>query len=647
MNNTYRLLIGSIGDDIHSVGMALLTLALRESGMAVRNLGIGNTLDDFFHLADDYDAVLISCNNGHADLYLEDFPQLLQRYRLGNDEPKLWYLGGNLSVKEANDTIVRKYRSRGFDYVAAKPVGWQHVLDNLKKDFYEKGITPRRIDRLAFDEMPAIGDLHEVTDEPMSDQEFATTRQQVLSSWPTGSQVLDADIKGNHTKPSQNLHHITAARLNAKTYAPLLQPRTGVAHIADEIEILKLLEANGMNVSSIQLDAASRKNMYAKAEEGVRRSEPGGISFLNGYPVEVHGVPGVKQILASITTPFQIRAGSPDHRLVHEIALAGGASSLEGGFICYLYPYDKRTSPTTNLRYWKYVDKLSGMYQSTYGITINREYFGPLTTSLIEPSIPICINIVQAVLSAKSGVRCISVGLAEQGNRVQDIAAIQTINRMTRRYLAKYGFTQCTVSTVYHHYMAAFPADPQKAEQLILNSSTTGALAKATRFMIKTPVESYKIPTRFDNAAALRLTQDGVARASDIQVDQAGVQRECRLLESEVTSIMTAIETLGNGSLARGAIRAFQEGILDIPFSPSRYNRNRLITARDCDGAIRFVNPELLPFDVETTDFHLERMHRRMVGERLNKTSEIIDRDLTRIWKGEYVRWPLDGCYVA
>jgi methylaspartate mutase epsilon subunit len=110
---------------------------------------------------------------------------------------------------------------------------------------------------------------------------------------------------------------------------------------------------------------------------------------------------------------------------------------------------------------------------------------------------------------------------------------------------------------------------------------------------------------------------------------------------------MTAIESLGNGSVARGAIRAFQKGILDIPFSPSRYNRNQLITARDCDGAIRFVNPEVLPFDEPTREYHLDRMHRRMVQERLTKTSEIIDRDLTRIWKGDYVGWPLDGRYVS
>ena len=47
-------------------------------------------------------------------------------------------------------------------------------------------------------------------------------------------------------------------------------------------------------------------------------------------------------------------------------------------------------------------------------------------------------------LSAKSGVKCISVGLAEQGNRSQDIAAIRILLKMTKYYLKKYGLGDYT-----------------------------------------------------------------------------------------------------------------------------------------------------------------------------------------------------------
>ena len=648
MIEAFRLLIGSVGDDSHSVGTSLLEIAFREAGFLVQNIGIMNVLEDFFQRAADVDAVFISCMNGHIDLYLKDFPMKLKKFNEKNTEPRVWYLGGNLSVQEPDENLIKKYRKRGFDFVSPKPVSCDVVMERLMKDFYDKGIKKRRVHGLLPDETIHISSLDIIDDTPMSGQVFFAEREQVLESWPTGQEVRDAEgegVKKNHAPAFKSMHNLILQQ-RGNGNRPLVQPRTGVAHTCDEIDILTHLRQNGLEVSSIQLDAASRKKMYRSAQEGVLRSEEGKKSFLNGYPVPIHGVKGVEKIVDTIDNPFQIRAGSPDHRLVYEIGLAGGASSLEGGFICYLFPYDKNTSPVESLSYWKYVDKLSEWYYKKYDIIINREYFGPLTCCLIEPMIPICINIVQAVLSAKSGVKCISVGLAEQGNRSQDIAGLNVLDKMTRNYLGKYGFSDCTVSTVFHQYMGAFPNDIGKARDLILNSSITGALAGASRIMTKTPVESIHIPSKEDNAEGLRLTHTGLRMAMDEKINHTVVNREMVLLEREVTAIMTAIEELGRGSVARGAMRAFEEGILDIPFSPSRYNKKRLITAKDCDGAVRFVNPELLPFADDIVDFHKEKIHQRMTRDRTGKVYKILDRDLTRIWKNDYIRWPLDEHYV-
>ena len=646
MSESYRLLVGSLGDDSHSVGMRLIAIAFREAGFFVKELGILNALDDFLAGAGDFDAVFISCMNGHVDMYLQDFPARFHAFRLGDRRPRVWFLGGNLSVKDSDETVVRTYLRMGFDFVAPKPVSLETIRQNLLKHFEKKGMKKRHVGDQHADEGPGRYAVDGVDDEPLSDERFLALRREVLGAWPTGEQVVTADIRGNHADPSKNFHN-AIVRNQEESTRPLVQPRTGVAHTADEIGILRYLRGHGLDMSSIQLDAASRKKMFAKAAEGVERSDIGRNSFLNGYPIPVHGVRGVEEILKAIDTPFQIRAGSPDHRFVYEIGLAGGTTSLEGGFICYLFPYDKHTSPIECLEYWKYVDKLTEWYHRQYGVIINREYFGPLTCGLIEPCIPIAINIVQAVLSAKSGVRCVSVGLAEQGNRAQDIAAIGVLGDMTRRYLQKYGFPGCRVSTVYHQYMAAFPTELGKARDLIFNSSITGALAKADRFMTKTPVESIHIPAKEDNAEGLALTYDGVKAAKDVPVDSGRVLREKRLLEREVHAMMHAIEILGGGSLARGAIRAFQEGMLDVPFSPSRYNRNLLMTVKDCDGAIRFVNPERLPFPEEVKDFHRERISYRMAMERTSRIHELLERDLTRIWRNDFKSWPLDGNYVT
>jgi methylaspartate mutase epsilon subunit len=627
--------------------MTLLQIALSEAGFLVKNLGILNTLRDMFEHAAPFDIVMISCMNGHADLFLDDFPHLLKQHALRAGDPSLWYLGGNLSVQDDYDEVVRKYLYMGFHFVAPKPIPCEDIIERARRDLYKRknGYRRRMIpstDAFGF----SLTDLAAVHDEPMTAFEFDTIRPRVLDSWETGEEVRVANIKQNHAEPAKSLPALLASKAGNHSL-PLLQPRTGVAHINDEIDILLYLQENGMEVSSIQLDAASRKKMYEQAKEGVERTQIGNKSFLNGFPVPVHGVTGVKSIVDAIDTPFQLRAGSPDHRLVYEIGAAGGATSLEGGFLCYLFPYDKFTSPVESLRYWKYIDTLVGYYQRTYDITINREYFGPLTCCLIEPTIPIVINIVEAVLSAKAGVKCVSVGLAEQGNRIQDIAAIRTLEKMTRIYLAKYGCGDVAVSTVFHQYMAAFPSSIDKAMDLLFHSAVTGALSGATRMMTKTFVEAHHIPAKEDNGRSLQLIKQGMKDHQRFQVDADALARETEIIERQVTSIMSAIEKMGQGSMARGAMCAFDKGILDIIFSPSKYNKGKLLTARDKHGAIRFVNPEGLPFPKDIIDFHLEAIQQRKTAERENRMFKIIENDLTRVWKNDFLHWPLDTCYIV
>ncbi len=643
----HSILIGSVGDDSHSVGMTLLQIAFSEAGFLVKNLGILNSLGNMFEQAASFDIVMISCINGHADLYLDDFPRHLKQHALRGGDSTIWYLGGNLSVQEDYDELIRKYLYMGFHFVAPKPIPCEEIIERARRDLYKQKKGHRRrvspfTDSFGF----SVTEPGDVSDEPMSSFEFETIRPQVLDSWETGKDVWGANIKQNHAESGKNLPALLASKAGNHSL-PLLQPRTGVAHINDEIDILLYLQENGMEVSSIQLDAASRKKMYKQAKEGVERTQIGNKSFLNGFPVPVHGVAGIKSIVDAIDTPFQLRAGSPDHRLVYEIGLAGGATSLEGGFLCYLFPYDKFTSPVESLHYWKYIDTLVGYYQRTYNITINREYFGPLTCSLIEPTIPIVINIVEAILSAKAGVKCVSVGLAEQGNRIQDIAAIRTLEKMTRHYLTKYGCGDVAVSTVFHQYMAAFPSSIDKAMDLLFHSAVTGALSGATRMMTKTFVEAHHIPAKEDNARSIELIRQGMKDHKRFAVDADALRHEARLLERQVASILAAIEKMGGDSVARGAMHAFEKGILDIIFSPSKYNKGKLLTARDKHGAIRFINPELLPFPQDIIDFHLEAIQERKTAERENHVFKIIENDLTRIWKNDFIHWPLDTCYIV
>lgn len=648
MPSKYRLLIGSIGDDAHSVGIRLLVLGFKEKGFLVKSLGIRNDLSDFLVDEKDFDVVMISNNNGHAELYLQDFGRLLSMVRLARRTNNLWYLGGNLSVSESDHEIKKRFIEMGFTNVFPKPVHFEQAYAEVMRDLSRHNIGPRPVDNFE-SRLPyarCSRELGHITDEKWSLEQLQAERKLVLKEWDTGKDVaLNPPHKQNGSAAASLDSLLWRSRKAGKP--PLLQPRTGVADISAQIDILTHLEQCGMDIASVQLDAASRSKLYAKAKSGVELSQERANSLLNGFPIPVYGVDGVRKIIDSVKAPFQLRAGGPDHRFTYEIALGGGTSGVEGGFICYLMPYDKFTTPAESLGYWQYVDRLAAMYSDKSGVPVNREYFGTLTANLIEPSLAIVINIVQAILSAKQGVRSICLGYAEQGNRSQDIAALGVLEKLANKYLLKYKLTGCRVTTVFHQYMAAFPKDENRAEELIYNSAVTATLAGATKVMTKTRVEASKIPSKSENATGVAIARQAVMAAGLYKPDPASVAAEKQILELEVTQLMSAIEELGNNSIARGAIKAIDHGYLDIPFSPNIHNRNEVVTLRDCSGAVRFADSGRLPFNRRVKEFHRERIEHRKTLERDTNMLSLLEKDLTRIWKGDYRSWPLDNAYVV
>lgn len=636
--NKYKILLGGLGDDAHSIGSNLIKMALEENGFLVSYLGIQNTLNEFIQYSEEHDIILISCINGHSELYLNvDQYNLKNLKHRGN---KLWYVGGNLSVDKRDDYIIRLYKDKGFTDVFPKPIDTEQLLYHIKSDIkryhifpeYSSGTIMKYFDR-AEDKLAQEYEIFE------TEEKFEKLRKEILLSWPTGKGV-SYEIAKENQKGTTNMDQLLwKARINNKN--PLIQPRTGVAGLEEQYSLLNTLRASGIDIASIQLDAASRRGYFDKAQEGLEESILLGTSTLNGFPVPIHGVNGVKKLSHIKGLPFQIRAGAPEHRFVYEVGIAGGATGIEGGFLCYLLPYEKNLSPYVCLPKWKYVDYLCGIYQKKYGIIINREFFGPLTTTLLEPSIPIVINIIESLSAAFNGVKSISVGLAEQGNRAQDIASMRVLDKCTHGYLYKYGFTDVRVTTVFHQYMGAFPNDELKAEQLIEESSVTGALAGATRIMTKTPVEAIKIPDVLDNCRGIQLTHKGIQRAKDSSFNHKAVEYESRLIETEVIAIMDMVELLGNGNIEIGAIKAIEDGIIDIPFSPNIYNRNQLFGFRNLDSAIRFTKCDQLPFPEWIKEIHQQDLYQRMIIEGEHKIYSIIEKDVTRIGKCDYRKWPL------
>ncbi|MGE0003631.1 MAG: methylaspartate mutase subunit E, partial [Candidatus Izemoplasmatales bacterium] len=283
-------------------------------------------------------------------------------------------------------------------------------------------------------------------------EQFLEERAHVLSSWPTGNHP-DLDLEKAIAFQRAVPEHKNFAALLVKAQKEgmtLIQPRAGVPVLYEHIKLLRHLEESGADCLPSTIDSYTRQNRYVEAEKGLKESELLGRAMLNGFPAVNHGVMGCKSVFEAINVPLQARHGTPDARLLTEIILASGWTSNEGGGISYNIPYAKSVPLETSLKYWQYCDRLVGYYEE-HGIHINREPFGPLTGTLVPPSISHAIAITEALLAAEQGVKSITVGYGMGGNLVQDVAAIRSLDSLTNDYLVKYGY-DCQVSTVFHQW---------------------------------------------------------------------------------------------------------------------------------------------------------------------------------------------------
>ena len=481
----------------------------------------------------------------------------------------------------------------------------------------------------------------EIRNKRLTVDEFMKQRADVLAQWPTGKDVdLDEAFAYQRAIPagkrfSQKLRKAQAERRT------LIQPRAGVPLIDEHIQLLSYLETNGeADLLPTTIDSYTRLNRYEEADVGIKESMKLGKAMLNGFPAVNHGVVGCRRVTEAVKSPVQVRHGTPDARLLAEITLAGGFTSYEGGGISYNIPYAKSVSLERTIADWQYVDRLTGLYEES-GISVNREPFGPLTGTLVPPSMSHAVAVIELMLAAEQGVKDVTVGYGQLGNLTQDVAAIRTLPILAAEYLEKAGLSGVNVTTVLHQWMGGFPQDEAKAFGVIGWGSAAAALAGATKVIVKTPHEAMGIPTMEANAQGLRCTKQLISMLADQPMPQTDeLSREMEVILDETRAILSKCYELGDGDIALGTVRAFQAGVLDVPFAPSRFNLGKILPARDNLGAVRLLDTAGLPFSPALKAFHRGKMEERAKFEKREISFQMVIDDIYAISKGRLVGRP-------
>ncbi|MFK8077582.1 MAG: hypothetical protein AB8B84_13430 [Granulosicoccus sp.] len=372
----------------------------------------------------------------------------------------------------------------------------------------------------------------------------------------------------------------------------LVQPRGGFPTYEKQFALYEFFVDANVDVLPLTIDSNTRLNDYTTAKKMLRLSEANEVDMLNGYPLVNHGYRSTRKMMTHFNHPVSLRHGTPDARLLIEIAIASGIFEIEGGPITYLLPYSKNFPLDKAFLYWKYVERVCADY-STLNKPINRESFGPLTATLVPPSITIVIQLLEMLLSLEEGVKSFSVSFSQQGSMIQDIVTGKVTRQLADYYAAQIGCEDASIHLVYHQWMGAFPMNRDSADQLINMSTVIASMVGADKIITKTREEAVGIPTKEANAQTVANTQytlnilGGLPAITDEQEEE--------ILTAEVHAIMEAVFNDPADTLWRKVFNSIKNGIIDVPFSPHIINHNKMITIRDAQKNIRIIERGSVP----------------------------------------------------
>jgi methylaspartate mutase epsilon subunit len=452
----------------------------------------------------------------------------------------------------------------------------------------------------------------ELSNKRWSDAYFKKERENALSLWPTGKEVDTEEVIAYHLSLPDAKNFGKAVRKAKLEGHTLVQPRGGVALIDDHIKLLRCLQdEGGADLLPTTTDTYTRNMKFHEAQRGIEESIAAGRSMLNGLPVVNYGPGKVRRVVEAVDRPIMALSGTPFPRLTSEITIAAGFSGFLGAGISYPCSYIKSMTLEEGIKNYQYLDRLCSYY-AEHGVLIHREQPGFLTGTLIPPGIGIAVGVLEVLLAAGQGVRHYSVGLAQNLDIAQDVAALMVYEEVCQHYLKKAGINNMFISVATHQWMQAFPPHEAEAFSVIVMGAIIAVLGGATQIITKTSHEAIGIPSMQANAAGVRTTRKAIEmmRKFRLPLDDE-VKGEMEMIRKEAMAIVDKTLELGDGDVAVGVVRGFEAGTIDIPWAPNVHTRGEVIPVRDGKGAIRYLRTGNLPFSKEILEYNASKIKER------------------------------------
>jgi methylaspartate mutase epsilon subunit len=455
----------------------------------------------------------------------------------------------------------------------------------------------------------------DVSDRRWEEDYFLAQRAGVLKEWPTGNEVdLGEALQYHKALPDHRGQAKRVARAKAESGIMIL-PQLGQALMPTMLEFIRFVEGQcGMSDWNdswfLILDAYSRKKRFDAVDKAITASKAAGVNLLSGYPAVNHGVAGFRQLMEVSGHSAHLSTLDEDPRLCTEITLAGGAS----GYLSYDihdvmqhsrdYPLDRR------IHNHQYISRLAAYYTER-GAPILAWPAGH-NNGWEPPGIKLAMIILQALESARQGVKHIACSYGLMSNVNQDVAALRVVRRLLDEYLDKRGIHDVATYAGTYPHLGTWPVDVIQCSAQMAWEAAVSRMGGAHFVYLKSPDEASSTPSKEGIGAEVKIAKHMINILGSFSLGMSdAMQEEEAMLEMEVRAIVDAVLDLSDGDPSNGMIKAVERGILDAVFSPWVHVKNRLLTVRDNEGAYRYLDHGGLPLPAAVLRYNQSKIDAR------------------------------------
>lgn len=214
-------------------------------------------------------------------------------------------------------------------------------------------------------------------------------------------------------------------------------------------------------------------------------------------------------------------------------------------------------------------------------------------------------------------------------NLIQDVAMIRVTERLCKEYCERFGYHDIRFVTGGYPFLGAWPAREEEANAMIAWNAIITLMGGFTGAILKCQDEAFATPTKQGMVKSVRLAKHLVTLMGTQRLAESEeLKTEEMMIEMEVRSVMEKCLEIGGGDMAVGMCKGVEAGWIDTMLTPWKYNKGKVMVARDAENAVRYLDSGDIPLPDEVKEYHKEKLIEREIREGQKVTFDTVVKDL-------------------